>query len=121
MFARSSVDSAGDRADILIRLRYRHAVTKASDRTVVMRRPAGIFAVEIGWQPQFRILRKLKSGREHADHRVDCAFDFQVRLRQASRRSEMLLPVAVADKNGPSGAFFRVAGAQIPADNRLDA
>src|SRR5713226_5108892 len=40
--------------------------------------------------------------------------------RKVRGRSEVLPPVAVADQAGPSGAFFRVAGAEIPPEDRLN-
>ena len=85
-----------------------------------MRRPAWVFAVQIGRQPQIHVCRETKSGREHADNGVDRAINLQVRLREVLRRSEILPPVSIADKNGGASPFFRVAGAEIPPEDRLN-
>ena len=52
LLARGIVNAARNRADVRVRLLDRHAVAEAPDCNVVVRSPAGIFAVEIGRQPQ---------------------------------------------------------------------
>ena len=114
------VNALGYRADVSIRLLDSHTVAKTPDRTVVMRRSAWVFAVQIGRQPQTHVRRETKSGREHADNGEYRAINLQVRLREVPRRSEILPPVSVADKNGGAGSFFRVVGAEIPPEDRLN-
>src|SRR5437867_5522242 len=85
-----------------------------------MRRPAWIFAVQIGRHPQIHVCWETKSGREHADNGEDRTVDLQVRLREVRRRSEILPPVSIADKNDRRCSFLRVTGAQIPSEDRLN-
>ena len=73
MLARSIVDMPRYRADVLVRLLDLHTVAEAPDRLVVMRRPAWVFAFQIGRQPQTHVWRELKPGREHTDNGEDCA------------------------------------------------
>jgi hypothetical protein len=56
------------RADVSIRLLNSHTIAEAPDHIVVMRCPAWVFALQIGWQPQVNASRKTKSGREYADN-----------------------------------------------------
>ena len=120
LLARCIVNAPRDRADVPIRLLDGHAVAETPDRGVVVRRPAWVVAVQLGRHPQIHVGRETKSGREHADNGEDAAVNLQVGLREIPRRSEMLPPVAIADENGGAGAFFRVAGAEIPAEDRLN-
>ena len=120
MLARCIVNAPGYRADVSIRLLDCHTVAQAPNRVVVMRRPAWVFAVQICREPQIHVCRETKTGREHADDGEDGAINLQVRLREIPRRSEILPPVSVADKNGGAGPFFRVAGAEIPSEDRLN-
>src|SRR5229473_6964033 len=114
------MNAPGDRADVLIRLLNIHAVAEMSDRKIVVRRPAWIFAAQIGWQPQIHVWRKTKCGGEHTDNGVDRAINLQVCLREIPRRSELLPPISIADKNSRVGPFFRVAGGEIPPEDRLN-
>ena len=43
-----------------------------------------------------------------------------MRLLEIARRSEMLPPISIADKNGGSCPFFSVAGVEIPPEDRLN-
>ena len=115
------MNAPGDRADVAIRLLDGHAVAEAPDRGVVVRRPARVFAVQVGRQPEVHVGGKAKSGREHADHGVDGAVDLEIRLREVRRRAEMLLPVPEAHENGGCGPLRPVLGAEIPPEDRLDA
>ncbi len=129
MLARGFVNAPGDRADVLICLLDSHTVVEAPDSVVVVRSPAWIFAAQIGWQPQIDVCWETKSSGEHTDNgvdcainlQVDCAINLQVRLREVSRRSELLPPISIADKNGGAGSFFRVAGGEISPEDRLNA
>jgi hypothetical protein len=107
-----------DRADVSVRLLDGDPVAESRDRTVVMRRPVRIFAVQIGRHPQIDLRRETKTGGEHADHGEDLAANPQVRLRQIRRRPEILTPVTLADQGGGSGPCFRVAGAEAPSEDR---
>src|SRR5207302_1475566 len=120
LLARRVVNASRYRADVLTRLLYSHTVAEAPDCRVVMGRSAWIFAVQIGRQPQIHLCRESKSRRKHADNGEDGATNLQVRLRQILRRSEMLPPVSIADKNGRASPFFRIASAEIPSDHRLN-
>ena len=105
LLARRVVNAPRDRADVSIRLLDSHAVAEAPDRVVVVRRPARVFAVQIGRQPQIHVRRETKSGGSTPMTEKTAAVDLQVRLREIPRRSEMLPPVAIADKNGGAGAL----------------
>src|SRR5258708_37987725 len=88
-------------------------------RVVIMRRPAWVFALQIGGHPQIDVCWETESSRKHADHGVDRVTNFQVRLREILRRSEILAPVSVADQSGGTGALLRGARVEIPPDDRL--
>jgi len=118
LLARCIVNAPRYHADVLIRLLDSHTVAEAPGCIVRCATPAWIFAVQIGRQPQIHVCWETKSGREHADNGEDRAINLQVRLREISRRSELLLPVSIADKNGGAGPFFRVAGVEIPPKDR---
>src|SRR6202050_2879561 len=90
------------RADLLVCLLDGDAIAQAPNGGIVMRRPAWVFAAQIGRQPEIHIRRKTKSGREHTDNRVNRAVNLQVRQREILRRPEIPPPISVADKN--SGA-----------------
>ncbi len=120
MLARGIVNAARDRADVSIRLLDSHTITKPPEGEVVMRRPAWIFAVQISRQPQIHVRRKTKCGREHAYNGENRAINLQVRLGEVRRRSELLPPISIADKNGGASPFFRVAGGEIPPEDRLN-
>lgn len=120
MLAGAIVNTTRDRADVSVRLLDRHIVSEAPDCTVVMRGPARIFAVKIGWHPQARVWRELKPVREHANHGEDRVINFQARPRKVLRRSEILLPISITDQSDWSGAFPRVRGAEIAPDDRLN-
>lgn len=106
MLARCMVNAPSYRADVLIRLLHSDTAAETPDRIVVMRRPAWVFALQIGRQPQIDVCWEAESGREHADNGEDRAIDLQVRLGEVPRRSEILPPISTADKNGGPAPFF---------------
>ena len=120
LLVRLFVDPPRDRADVAIRLRDRHAVAQARDRAVVVRRPARVLAVQLGGHPEIGLRGETEPGRQHADDGKDRSIDLQVRLRKVLRRSEVLPPVAIADEDGGSRPLLRVAGGEIPPEDRLD-
>src|SRR5712671_1082767 len=114
------MNALGDRADVSIRLLDSYTVAQAADCEVVVRCPAWIFAAYISRQPQTYFWREPEPVREHADNGIDRATNLQVRLREVWRRSEVLPPVSIAGKNDQRGPFLRVAGAEIPPEDRLN-
>ena len=114
------MNAARDRANVLVRQIDGHSIAEAPDCIVVVRRPAWIFAVQIGRQPQIHVCWKTKSVREHADNGVHRAINLQMQLREVQRRSELLPPVSIADQNGGAGPFFRVGGGEIVPEDRLN-
>ncbi len=68
LLAGSLVNALRERADVSIGLLDAYAVAQPSDRVIVVGSPAGIFAFQIGGQPQIGVRRKTKFGRQHADH-----------------------------------------------------
>src|SRR5260370_31296117 len=85
-----------------------------------MRCLPSILSAQIGWQQEIHVGWEAKFRRKHADNRVHCTINLQARLREVPRRSEILSPVSIADKNGGAGPFFRVAGGEIPPQDRLN-
>src|SRR5260370_33964033 len=71
LIARGIVNATRDHADVRIRLLESRAVPEASDCTVVVRRPARIFATTIGRQPQARTCLALKPLPKHANNRAE--------------------------------------------------
>ncbi len=120
LLARGIVNAPGYRTDILIRLLDRHTVAETPDCIIVVRRPASVFSVHVGWQPQIDLRRETKTGREYSDNGADRAINLQVRLREVRRRPEVLFPVSIAGKNGAASAFFRVVGGEVPSEDRLN-
>ena len=59
------MNAARDRADFCLGLLDRDTVLKASDCVVVVRGPAGVFAIQIGGQPQGGVLWKAEAVRKH--------------------------------------------------------
>src|SRR5882762_2700139 len=114
------MNALGNCADVSIRLLDSYTVAQASDCEVVVRCPAWIFAAYISRQPQTYVWRELEPVREHADNGIGRATNLQVRLREVRRRSEVLPPVSITGKNDRRGPFLRVAGAEIPPENRLN-
>src|SRR5579859_4887956 len=94
-------------------------IAQTANCVVVMRAPARIFALPVGRHPQVCVLRKLKPLRQYADHREIRIIDFQMQLRQVRRRSEILLPVSVADESDRSSTFLAVTSNEITPDDRL--
>jgi hypothetical protein len=78
LLARGFVNAASDRADVLVGLHERHTVAETPDHSVVMRRPARVFPLQIGRQPQTHVWRELKPAREHADNGEDLGINLQV-------------------------------------------
>src|SRR6202050_2261235 len=120
LLARGIVNAPGYRADVEIRLLHSRTVAEAPNHRVVMRSPAWVFAVQIGWEPQIHVSRETKSRGEHADNGEEPAIKRQVRRRADPGRPKILPPISIANENGRAGSFFRVAGAKIPSENRLN-
>src|SRR5262249_15829529 len=114
------MNATRDRADVALRLLDSRTLPQAPDRIVVMRSPARIFAVKIGWNPQIYVLRKLKPLRQHANNGEDRIVNFQAGPGKVRRPTELLLPISVTDKSNGSGPLPRIRETEFAPDDRLN-